>query len=61
MCKENVNINVPESDDWKHDRLKHDWAVHVLSRIRYTSDGSVVPEDYQLYQFCKEVLRTTKL
>ncbi len=68
MCKENVNINVPESDDWKakrdklkHDRLKHDWAVHVLSRIRYTSDGSVVPEDYELYEFCKKVLGTTKL
>ena len=34
MCKENVNINVPESDDWKAKRVassggpKHDWAVH---------------------------------
>ena len=68
MCKDNLKINVSNDDDLKakrdklkHDRLKHDWAVHILSRIRYTSDGSVVPEDYELYEFCKEVLGTTKL
>lgn len=68
MYKEDLNRNVPESDDSKakrdklrHDRLKRDWALHILSRIRYTPDGSVVPEDYKLYQFCKEVLETTEL
>lgn len=63
MSKDNLKINVSNDDDLKakRDKLKHDWAVHILSRIRYTSDGSVVPEDYELYEFCKEVLGTTKL